>query len=90
MTILEAMASGTPVVAAQNGVYQEVGGNALLSFDADDTEALAKQLLRLEEKDVHARLREESITHAASFTWQRCASETLQAYQRAYLKHKEK
>jgi glycosyltransferase involved in cell wall biosynthesis len=80
MTILEAMASGTPVIAAQNGVYQEVGGEALLSFPAESAQALTHALLSLDDCQAHEKAREKSLAQAAKFTWERCGAETLAAY----------
>lgn len=70
LPLLEAMASGTPVVAADRPVLAEVAGGAALLVDVDDAQAFAEVLLRLlhddEERD---RLVQAGLRRAAEFTW---------------------
>jgi glycosyltransferase involved in cell wall biosynthesis len=78
---LEAMACGTPVVLAQAGSLPEVGGDAALYFAPGDPHGLASQLERLlEDEGLRARLKANGIRRAASFTWQRTAIATAEAY----------
>jgi glycosyltransferase involved in cell wall biosynthesis len=76
---LEAMASGTPVVASTAGALPEVLGDAALLVDPLDTDALAQAL------DAAARdqgeLRRRGLERAAQFTWSRTAEQTWQVYQ---------
>ena len=46
LPVLEAMASGVPVVAANRTALPETCGDAALLVDPDDAEALADALLR--------------------------------------------
>src|SRR5581483_9634350 len=72
MPPLEAMASGTPVIAAPNPPLPEVLGNAAL-FVADDSPlALADGIRKLlRDATLQAELRERGIAHARAFTWER-------------------
>jgi len=74
---LEAMASGTPLVAADRAALPETCGNAALLVDPDDAEALAEALIRAATDDA---LRERLISagreRAARFTWSRAAQDT--------------
>jgi glycosyltransferase involved in cell wall biosynthesis len=80
MTLLESMACGTPVAIARNGVYEEVGGDAVIAFDGTSNENLGNVLCALSRDDsLHAELRERGIRHAAGFTWKRAAEQTLEA-----------
>jgi glycosyltransferase involved in cell wall biosynthesis len=81
---LEAMASGTPVVAAQRGALRETCGNAALLADPDDAEGFADALVRAATADAERnRLIEAGRERAALFTWQRSAELTDAALARA-------
>ena len=84
LPLLEAMACGAPVVAVRAASVEEVVGPAgvLLGPGADDdafARALADVLL---DSGRALTLRETGLSRAASFTWQRTASGTLEVYQR--------
>jgi len=78
MPILEAMASGTPVLTSTTGAAPEIGGGLAVSVDPYDVEAIADGIDRALETPapVIAQARE----HARAFTWERCASQTLAVY----------
>jgi glycosyltransferase involved in cell wall biosynthesis len=74
---IEAMASGTPVVAANRGALPEVCGDAALLVDPTDEAALADALLAaVEDRDLAARQARAGIERAATFTWARTAELT--------------
>jgi alpha-1,3-rhamnosyl/mannosyltransferase len=78
---LEAMACGTPVVAAAAGSLPEVLGDAAPLVDPDDPAALAAAVADvLRDPDPwRARGRE----CAAAYSWERCAELTVAAYEAA-------
>jgi glycosyltransferase involved in cell wall biosynthesis len=81
---LEAMACGTPVISSNAASLPEVVGDAALLVDPTDTTALAQALHAvLSQPSLHADLRKRGLSQAARFSWQRCAAETLGAYQAA-------
>ncbi|HMC03349.1 MAG TPA: glycosyltransferase family 1 protein [Cellulomonadaceae bacterium] len=81
LPMLEAMAAGTPVIAADASVMPEVGGDAVLLFDPLDPAALAAQLRRLAgDPDLRDLLRERGIGRAAEFSWERAARATVELY----------
>ncbi len=81
---LEAMASGTPVVAGDDGAIPEVLGDAAVLVDPWDEEALAAGLLRaIRDVDLRAELRGRGRARAGAFTWERAAAETLSVYRDA-------
>jgi glycosyltransferase involved in cell wall biosynthesis len=81
LPMLEAMAAGTPVVAADASVMPEVGGDAVVLFDPHDPRALAAQLARLADNaELRARLRRLGLARAAAFTWEHSARSTLELY----------
>jgi glycosyltransferase involved in cell wall biosynthesis len=80
---LEAMVQGTPVVAASGGSVPEIVGDAALLSDPSDVEALSVNLVRvITDSDTRAGLVERGFARAATFTWQRMASEIVAVYER--------
>ncbi len=86
LPILEAMACGTPVVAANTSSLPEVAGDAALLIDPTDTDALA-EALRAATSDAAQResLRQRGIERARRFTW-RAAAAQLRAIYREVLR----
>ncbi len=83
LPVLEAMACDVPVVCSDVPALREVSGGHATLVPFGDTEAIATALTKaLEDRaslsDLTARR-----THAASFTWHRCAELTVDAYRRA-------
>jgi glycosyltransferase involved in cell wall biosynthesis len=82
--VLEAMASGTPVCAANASSLPEVVGDAGLLFDPKDVTAMADCLARLlTDKALRERLIAAGIERAARFTWDEAAEATLAELQAA-------
>jgi glycosyltransferase involved in cell wall biosynthesis len=78
LPVLEAMASGTPVVAANRAALPETCGDAALIVDPDDPRALAEAAVAAATGE-YERLRAAGLARAARFTWERTARETDQA-----------
>lgn len=79
---LEAMACGTPVIAADSSSIPEVVGDAAVLVDASDVEAIAEAMARvLTDVDLRHDLRERGLQRAQMFSWERCARETLAVYE---------
>ena len=78
MPALEAMACGTPVIASNTTSLPEIVGDAGLLVDPLDEPALARAMIALlTDSARRARLAAAGLRRAASFTWERCARETL-------------
>lgn len=74
LPLLEAMAAGVPVVAADRAALPETAGGAALLADPDDRVALAAALRRAVADDaLRDRLRAAGLERAAVFTWARAA-----------------
>ena len=80
---LEAMASKTPVIAANTSSIPEVVGTAAILVDPYDTAAISEQLRRvLEDDDAAKNLAEAGFERAKRFTWTSCAAKTVEIYKR--------
>lgn len=79
--VLEAMASGTPVVSSNTSSLPEVGGAAALYFPPEDPDALSQSLAAiLTSESLAADLRLKGLKRAAEFNWERTATETIRVY----------
>lgn len=79
--ILEAMACATPVVASCTSAIPEVAGEGAILIDPTDVEAIAVQLLRLENDALY---RGQAVAYGLArvkhFSWRKTAVETLNVY----------
>jgi glycosyltransferase involved in cell wall biosynthesis len=73
LPVLEAMASGTPVLAANTSALPETCGGAARLVEPGEWETAIEALL--EDEAEQQRLREAGLTRAAAFTWDRTARE---------------
>jgi len=84
LPIVEALACGTPVIAANSSSLPEAGGAAAIYFDPADADALAGCLAHLLDDDaLRQRLRRDGPAQAARFSWARAGQETAAVYERA-------
>ena len=76
---LEAMATGTPVLAARAGALPEVCGDAAMYCDPGSDEDIAVRILEiLGDSRLRARLSAAGRVRAARYTWERCAKRTAE------------
>ena len=79
---LEAMGCGEPVVCSNRTSLPEVVGDAAISVDPQDTQALVEAMHQiLSDETLQADLRARSLRQAAKFSWRKTAQETLAVYQ---------
>ncbi|HEX6293212.1 MAG TPA: glycosyltransferase family 1 protein [Herpetosiphonaceae bacterium] len=78
MTVLEAQACGTPVIASNVSSLPEVVGDAGLLVDPYDVVSMRDAIVRLvQDANLRAELRERGLHHAVDWTWERTARQTL-------------
>jgi alpha-1,3-rhamnosyl/mannosyltransferase len=84
LPILEAMASGVPVVTSRGGALEEVAGDAAILVDPLDVEAIAAGIERaLDDTSLRETLVQKGLARAAQFSWERTAKATLRVYEQA-------
>ena len=78
---LEGLACGAPVVTTAGSALGEVVGDAAALAPAEDANGLADAIARvLDDPAFAAVLRAAGPARAASFTWERCAEQHVEAY----------
>ena len=83
LTLVEAMASGTPLVASAGSSLAEVAGDAGVLVPTDDPRAIGDALLRLSsDASLRADLRRRGLVRAQDFSRERFAERTLAVYER--------
>lgn len=84
LTALEAMASGTPVVASTVAALPEVVGDAAISIDPFDAGSIADGLRRLlVDAELRESCRRRGLERARQFSWDRSARLVWQALEEA-------
>jgi glycosyltransferase involved in cell wall biosynthesis len=79
--IVEAMASGVPVVASSHASMNEAAGDAALRADPDDPAAWARALVEAAAR--REELGSRGLEHARRFTWRRVGETMLAAWEQA-------
>ena len=88
LPVLEAMASGTPVMTSPVASLPEVGGEAALYAGPQDIEAMTNALQKgLDDAPWREGAKEAGIQQAQRFNWQACAADTAQIYRQAQIHH---
>ncbi|MBU2025226.1 glycosyltransferase family 4 protein [Patescibacteria group bacterium] len=77
--VLEAMASGTPVISSDNSSLPEVGGGAPQYFNAQNSSELAAIIKNvLDSPGLQKSMRQKGLEQARKFSWEKCAKLTSQ------------
>ncbi|MFX1395062.1 MAG: glycosyltransferase family 4 protein [Promethearchaeota archaeon] len=72
--LLEAMASGTPVICTNKPPMSEIIGDGGLTFEEDDSEDLAQKIIYLlRNRDILARLKQNALKKAMTYKWSEIA-----------------
>jgi glycosyltransferase involved in cell wall biosynthesis len=83
LPVLEAMASGCPVVTADRYGTKELAEHAAVLVDPESVESIAEGIRQvLDDPALRARLIAAGRTRSDAFRWSRCASETLSVLER--------
>lgn len=81
LPLLEAMASGVPVLTSDCSCMPEVADGSALLVNPDDTDAVQGQLVRLmEDEQWRAVGIARGLQRARTLTWDRCLDQTVEVY----------
>jgi glycosyltransferase involved in cell wall biosynthesis len=86
LTVLEAMACGTPVITSDVSSLPEVAGDAAILVDPIDVKAMSEAVLQLcHNADFRSRLIEKGLLRVHSFTWRKTAERVAEVYEKVAL-----
>ncbi|MEJ2368974.1 MAG: glycosyltransferase family 1 protein [Acidobacteriota bacterium] len=78
LPVVEAMASGCPVICSDRASLPEVAGDAAIYVDPEEEDSVLQGLVRMqEEAGLRERCREAGLRRARKFTWQNTARSLL-------------
>jgi glycosyltransferase involved in cell wall biosynthesis len=84
LPVVEAMASGLPVMTSNTSSLGEIAGDAAETIDPTDTDAMADAIRRLAmDADLRRDRSERGLKRARQFSWTQTAREMLAVYHRA-------
>lgn len=69
MPVIEAMASGCPVITTRHGSLAEAAGDAAMLIGGASVEEMHRALLRIQEPELRTILRQRGLAHAQGFRW---------------------
>jgi len=83
-TVMQSLACGSPLIAANSGGSPEVCGDAAILVDPHDTEDVAKKMKTvLFDRILQKKMKEGGVRRAAFFDWEKTAKLTLDGLVRA-------
>ena len=84
LTVLEAMACGTPIICSSTTSLPEVAGDAAVLVDPNDVAAIGQAIQNLlTDEHLCNSLRSRGLARAQQFTWDRATAETWQVLENA-------
>jgi glycosyltransferase involved in cell wall biosynthesis len=87
LPVIQAMACGTPVIAAKTSAIPEAAGSAALFFDPHDITALAEHIAAvLDDPQIAVTMRQQGLAQACEFSWQKAGQQLLASYQSVFSK----
>jgi len=90
LPLLEAMQAGCPVLCSNKSVFPEIAGSAALYANKQNPESYAAELNKLKNPEVRLDIVKKGLHHSAHFTWDKCFTQTRQAYELALkIRHEE-
>lgn len=83
LPVLEAMSCGCPVITSKEGSIPEIAGKACRYVDAYDIDNIAEGINEVfNNENLRQELSKKGLVQSKKFTWEKTASETMDAYRR--------
>ncbi|MFJ2660862.1 glycosyltransferase family 4 protein [Arthrobacter koreensis] len=79
LPIIESMAAGTPVIAADTPIFREVSGGAAVLVDPESPEGFADAVRSLSDSECWREASEAGLARAAAYDWETSAQQLLGA-----------
>ncbi len=81
LPVVEAMASGTPVITSNTTALREVAGNAAILVNPHSSDEIAQAVERvLRDESLRSKLSHAGLERAMKFRWEKTAQETVGVY----------
>ena len=78
LPIIEAMASGIPVLSSSSGALKEIGGDVPLYFDSDNIDEMADLLQKIvDDEELYKRKVSEGLEWSKHYNWEDTVAQTL-------------
>lgn len=77
LPILEAMACGCPVITSHCSAMPEVAGQSALLVNPHSCDSIAAAMHQIIDSSLNQQLKQSGLIRAKTFSWQKCAQETL-------------
>lgn len=88
--LVEAMASGIPIICSQSSSVPEVAGDAAILFDGNSPEEIAEAIYKVyTDESVRRELVERGRRRRTAFSWDQCAEETVGYLRSLYVPRRE-
>ena len=85
LTVLEAMASGCPVITSNISSLPEIAGDAAILINPEDVEELSSSIVLLSSnKEKREQMITKGLQRAKTFTWEKAASMTQKVYKSVF------
>jgi glycosyltransferase involved in cell wall biosynthesis len=85
LPVLEAMASGCPVITTKEGSLSEVAGEAAFFVDGYDIDSIADGIKTvLEHTGIQEELSEKGLVQVKNFSWEKTAEKTIAVYEKVF------
>lgn len=83
--LLEAMASGTPVITSNTSSMPEIAGRNAILVNPENPDEIAEKMLQLEnDDDFYSRQEKNGLERAKIFSWRQTAEQLLTVYESVY------